>query len=84
MTGNKVLLHNETLVGKAGQVQLPTGDLASVTHIGTSQLTGGDILQHVLCVPAFRFNLLSMSKVTKELNCFMGFFPTFCLPGFHV
>ena len=30
----------------------------------------------MLCVPAFKFNLLSVSKLTKELNCCVSFFPT--------
>ncbi|XP_075077025.1 uncharacterized protein LOC142163786 [Nicotiana tabacum] len=46
----------------AGQVQLPTGDSAVITHIEDCQLSGGDTIKNVLCVPAFKFNLLSVSK----------------------
>ncbi|OIS99513.1 hypothetical protein A4A49_62565, partial [Nicotiana attenuata] len=77
MTGDKDLLNNNLLTDNAGQVQLPTGDSTAVTHVGSHQLTGGDVLKNVLCVPAFRFNLLSVSKLTKELSCSATFFPTF-------
>ncbi|OIT36672.1 hypothetical protein A4A49_51924, partial [Nicotiana attenuata] len=79
MIGNKDLLHNGTQTENAGQVQLPTGDSAKITHVGDCQLSGGDTIKNVLCVPTFKFNLLSVSKVTKDLNCFASFFPTFCV-----
>ena len=33
----------------------------------------------MLCVPEFKFNQLSVSKMTRELNCCALFFPEFCL-----
>ena len=39
----------------------------------------GEVFRNVLCVPAFKFNLLSVSKLTKELNCCVSFFPTCCV-----
>ncbi|XP_070012961.1 uncharacterized protein LOC142176278 [Nicotiana tabacum] len=79
MIGNKDLLHHETQTENVDQVQLPTGDSAKITNIGDCQLSGGDIIKNVLCVPAFKFNLLFVSKVTKDLNRFASFFPTFCV-----
>ncbi|OIT33509.1 hypothetical protein A4A49_23029 [Nicotiana attenuata] len=79
MTGDKSLLKNETLVGNSGQVQLPTGDSAPISHMGECQLTGGDVLKDVLCVPAFKFNLISVSKVTEDLKCSVTFFPKCCV-----
>ncbi|XP_019239769.1 PREDICTED: uncharacterized protein LOC109219749 [Nicotiana attenuata] len=69
------LLHNKQSVGSTGQVQLPTGDSATISHMGECQLTGGDTLKDVLCVPAFKFNLLSVSNMTKDLKCCVTFFP---------
>lgn len=43
--------------------------------MGECQLTGGDTLKDVLCVPTFKFNLLSVSKMTKDLKCCVTFFP---------
>lgn len=77
MTGDKALLNNNMSTDNVGQVQLLTGDSTTVTHVDNHQLTGGDVLKNVLCVPAFRFNLLSISKLTKEMNCSAIFFPTF-------
>ncbi|OIT38197.1 hypothetical protein A4A49_02020 [Nicotiana attenuata] len=77
MTGDKDLLNNNMSTDNAGQVQLPTGDSTAVTHVGNHQLTGGDVFKNVLCVPAFTFNLLSVSKLIKELNCSATFFPIF-------
>ncbi|OIS99405.1 hypothetical protein A4A49_62550, partial [Nicotiana attenuata] len=79
MTGDKSLLKNKTSVGNSGQVQLPTGDSASISHMGDCQLTGGDVLKDVLCVPAFKFNLMSVSKVTEDLKCSVTFFPKCCV-----
>ncbi|OIT01209.1 hypothetical protein A4A49_59827, partial [Nicotiana attenuata] len=79
MTGDKSLLKNETSVGNSGQVQLPTGDSASILHMGECQLTGGDVLKDVFCVPAFKFNLMSVSKVTEDLKCSVTFFPKNCV-----
>ena len=42
-------------------VELPNGELAHVTHIGTIKLSNSLILEHVLCVPSFSFNFLSVS-----------------------
>lgn len=36
-------------------------------------------LQDVLFVPEFHYNLLSILKVTKDFNCFVTFYPGFCL-----
>ena len=61
-------LYNSVLVENAGQVQLPTCTSAKVSHIGDCHIGGGDVLRRVLCVPAFKFNLMSVSQVTKDLN----------------
>lgn len=42
-------------------------------------MTGGDILKDVLYVPNFKFNLLSVFKVTKDLRYFASFYPDYFL-----
>jgi len=32
-----------------------------------------------LCVPSSKFNLLSVSKLTQDEQCFVAFYPNFCL-----
>ncbi|KAG5589905.1 hypothetical protein H5410_040419 [Solanum commersonii] len=61
------------------KVHLPTGALAHVTHIGSSQVLGGTEISNVWHIPAFHYNLLSVSKLTKELNCCVLFYPNFCV-----
>jgi len=79
MINNPNYLHVKTKVGGVGKVQLPTGDLATVSHVGNLQLSENDVISEVLCIPAFKFNLLSVNKLTKELNCCVSFFPTHCV-----
>lgn len=38
-----------------------------ITQFGNCQLEGGEVIQNVLCVPEFKFNILSMSKLIREL-----------------
>lgn len=42
-------LLDDGLIENAGQVQLPTGDSARVSHVGNYHLGGGDVLKNVLC-----------------------------------
>nr|ABI34293.1 Integrase core domain containing protein [Solanum demissum] len=79
ITGSKnLLLHGDT-VGNAGKVQLPTGEFAQISHTGNYSLSGGDSLKDVLCVPSFKFNLMSVSKVTKDMNGCVKFYPEQCV-----
>lgn len=52
-------------------VRLPNGSLASADYAGDVLLNGSILLHEVLYLPAFCFNLLALSKLTKTLNyCF--------------
>jgi hypothetical protein len=59
-------------------VNLPNGTKASVTHIGTIKLSDNLILTGVLCVPSFSFNLISASKLLKNLHCCLIFLAGYC------
>ena len=63
----------------AGNVQLPTKESTNIYHIGNYQLLRGYFIKNVLSMPTFKFNLLSVSNLTKELQCCVVFFPVFCL-----
>ncbi|XP_031268943.1 uncharacterized protein LOC116127438 [Pistacia vera] len=53
-------------------VRLPNGEVAIVTYISVVQVIATLLLHDVLCVPNFHFNLLSATKLAKQLNyCFM-------------
>ena len=59
-------------------VQLPNGERVVVTHIGTIQVTASLVLENVLCVPAFTFNLISVSQLNKSLSCCFVFLSNLC------
>ena len=54
-------------------VELPNGESAQVTHIGTIKLSTTLILDRVLCVPSFSFNQLSTSKLAQKLPYYLVF-----------
>lgn len=58
-------------------VQLPTGKKAHITNTGNSIVLGSYKMQDVLHVPVFKFNLLSVARLTKDLSCSVSFFPNF-------
>lgn len=64
---------------RSSTVQLPTGNKAHITGTGNSIVLGSHRVQDVLHVPDFKFNLLSVAKLTKELQCSVNFFPNFCM-----
>lgn len=67
---------------KGGNVNLPNGKTMPVICKVSYNLTYHDEIHDVLCVPDFKYNLLSMSKLTKELQCSVNFFPNIlCLSG---
>ena len=47
-------------------VELPNGEAALVTHVGTIKLSSHITLTNVLCVPFFSFNLISVSALTHS------------------
>ena len=59
-------------------VQFPNGEKVVVTCIGTIQVTLTLILENVLCVPSFTFNLIFVSQLTKTLSCCLVFLSNLC------
>uniref|UniRef100_A0A3Q7GRS6 Uncharacterized protein n=1 Tax=Solanum lycopersicum TaxID=4081 RepID=A0A3Q7GRS6_SOLLC len=58
-------------------MQMLDGNICTA-HVMANMADTGE-LQDVLFVPEFHYNLLSISKVTKDFNCFVSFYPGFCL-----
>ncbi|XP_019255165.1 PREDICTED: uncharacterized protein LOC109233756 [Nicotiana attenuata] len=81
MVSNVDLLTKSSLTtpSKPRRVLLPNGDVTQVTQIGDSHISDRSTIKEVLYVPQFKFNLLSVSKVTRELRCFASFYPDFCV-----
>uniref|UniRef100_A0A803LRD3 Uncharacterized protein n=1 Tax=Chenopodium quinoa TaxID=63459 RepID=A0A803LRD3_CHEQI len=61
------------------KITLPTGDSASISHTGNVSLCNSLHLHNVLCVPKFRYNLLSVPKLTKDSQCEVNFYGTHCV-----
>ena len=59
-------------------VKLPNGESVLVTHVGQVQLSCDLVLDNVLCVPSFSFNLISIGKLTHYLKCCCIFLSQFC------
>ena len=60
-------------------IRLLNGDMAKVSHIGIVQVTPTLLLENVLCIPTFSFNLMSISKLTQSSSSCCIFLSQFCL-----
>uniref|UniRef100_A0A803LXV2 GAG-pre-integrase domain-containing protein n=1 Tax=Chenopodium quinoa TaxID=63459 RepID=A0A803LXV2_CHEQI len=65
--------------GALPRITLPTGDSASISHIGVVNLCNSLNLHNVPCVPKFKYNLLSVPKLTKDSHCEVNFYGTHCV-----
>lgn len=54
---------------------LLNGATAEVIFVGTVTLSLEIVLQNVLCVPEFAYNLLSISKLVNDTKCQATFTP---------
>ncbi|GMI67901.1 hypothetical protein HRI_000459300 [Hibiscus trionum] len=79
MTCNLDFLTTPIKCDSSSNVQLPNGNSTSVTHIGSCNLTSTKVLKNVLCVPTFKFNLISVSQLVKDWNCAISFLPNVCM-----
>ena len=60
------------------KVKLPNGSFAEVTHIRTVKISATFTLTNVVYVPSFSFNLISASKLTKNVKYCLTFLASFC------
>ncbi|CAA0841419.1 cysteine-rich RLK (RECEPTOR-like protein kinase) 8 [Striga hermonthica] len=56
-----------------------SGAVAAIGGAGTIEITKNLHLKNCLYIPSLPFKLLSVSHVTKELDCYVLMAPTFCL-----
>lgn len=59
-------------------VQLPIWDQVPISHKGEALVLRERKVQNVLYISGFKYNLLSVSKITTESDCMVSFFPNFC------
>ena len=60
-------------------VKTANGGLAKVTCEGSAQVSNSMNLDTVLVVPSLSSNLLSISQIIDQLNCYVTFWPTKCV-----
>ncbi|XP_019235677.1 PREDICTED: uncharacterized protein LOC109216004 [Nicotiana attenuata] len=65
--------------GNSSGVQIPTGGRSEIVHTGDATILEGQKIRNVLYVPDFKFNIISVSKLTRDLCCSACFYPSFCV-----
>lgn len=60
-------------------VTLPTGATAPIKGLGSVQLSDSITLPKVFHTPTFSHNLISVSQITKDSNCRIIFYPSYCI-----
>ncbi|KAJ9538399.1 LOW QUALITY PROTEIN: hypothetical protein OSB04_031132 [Centaurea solstitialis] len=63
---------------KQSIIQTASGELEKVTCEGVVQVSSSMNLDSVLVFPSLSSNLLSVSQITKALNCYVIFWPNDC------
>ncbi|XP_019260809.1 PREDICTED: uncharacterized protein LOC109238785 [Nicotiana attenuata] len=71
------LVNVKTVGDKGEKVHLPTDSVAHISHIGYAYILKDLIVSNVMHITDFKYNLLSVSKLTKEMRWFVMFFPNF-------
>ena len=78
MIGNATLFHTYSPSSGNFMVRIADGSLSKMAGIGSVAITDDLILKSVLFVPNLTCNLLSISKLTKNLSCVTNFFSNHC------
>ncbi|XP_019241987.1 PREDICTED: uncharacterized protein LOC109222031 [Nicotiana attenuata] len=68
---------NTDILGNVPKVYLPDGSSLDVECTRESRIGENSIVKNVLYVLNFKYNLLSVSKHTRDLRCFISFYPDF-------
>ena len=79
MTANSNLFTTFQSHASTFTLTLADGSTSYVFGSGTIHLTHLITLTSVMSLPQFSFNLISVSKLTRTLNCSISFFPDYCL-----
>eukprot|EP00252_Welwitschia_mirabilis_P002409 TRINITY_DN1235_c0_g1_i6.p1 TRINITY_DN1235_c0_g1~~TRINITY_DN1235_c0_g1_i6.p1 ORF type:complete len:1428 (+),score=264.56 TRINITY_DN1235_c0_g1_i6:585-4868(+) len=79
MTGSSKEFATYSSGKKGDNVRIADGSFTPVSGTGSVSCTPNINLSSVLHVPHFSVNLLSVSSITKELQCKIEFFPDHCV-----
>ena len=78
MSSTKSLLTSLSQLSDIRSVAIANGRACPVSSERAVQASSQLSLEHVLFVPEFPVNLLSINDITKQLRCFVTFFPFHC------
>jgi len=73
MSSGLTFLHDLTRLACPMMINLPDGTQVEVTHSGKLRITGRLVLNDVLLVPKFKFNLLSIKRLCEQLHSTIQF-----------
>lgn len=79
MCHNRNLFVQTQTLSSPYHITLPNGHVVTVTQTGNIQISPDILLKHVLHVPHFKYNLLSINKLCQQLNCHVTFPKTHCV-----
>jgi len=79
MSFNIDALHDLSLHESPIFVSLPNGYKVRVTHSGKLKNNDNLVLQHVLLVPHFKYNLLFIKRLATQLQCQVVFTENLCI-----
>jgi transposase InsO family protein len=78
MTGISSLFSSYKLCSNREKVRIANGSLSSVSGKGSISVSPSMSLSSVLHIPDFAANLLSIARITRELNCRAIFYSDYC------
>ena len=78
MSYDASFLHDLRPLDSPITVSLPNGQKVQVSHCDTLKLNSWIELRNVLLVPQFKYNLLSVKQLARQLNCYVIFSEETC------
>lgn len=79
MTPLYSLLKEVQKIDKPFYITVPTGNAVLVEIKGSLSFDNGIKLDNVLFIPEFSCNLISVHKLTHDLDCTVAYHPNFCV-----
>lgn len=79
MCSSSEILQSSSPNTSLSTVQMADGSTATITRIGSTSINPSLHLDNIFLIPSFKFNLLSVSQLTKSLNCSVTFFSDHCV-----
>ena len=78
ISSKQEFLHDVSKLTYPIMVNMPNGMRVKVTHKGKLRVSPDLVLNHVLLIPHFKFNLLSIKRLCEQLKCMVQFTESVC------